>query len=85
MHQNPAVKWEAKIPGGKLFYGVPTSPQLSSVLFLSLHITVLSLDLSCCNHLWVILQSGELMQVEKKPHHLSPPPYAEGLFLAQTS
>lgn len=67
MHQNPAVKWEAKIPGGKLFYGVPTSPQLSSVLFLSLHITVLSLDLSCCNHLWVILQSGELMQVEKNP------------------
>lgn len=85
VHQKTAAKCEVKIPRGKIFYGVPTSPQLSTVLFLSLYTIVSSLGLSCSNHLWVILQSGELKQEGKKPQHPSRPPYVEGLFLAQTS
>lgn len=69
VRQKTAAKWEVKIPKGKLFYGVPTFPQLSTVLFLSLHTTVPSLGLSCSNYLWVILPSGELMEVGEKPQH----------------
>lgn len=86
VYQNPAAKW-VKIPEGKLFYGVPTSPQLSTVLFLSL--------LHNCVIPWFELQQlpvdhpakrwADARRGKKKNQHSSPPPYAEGLFLAQTS